>query len=135
MTESIENIKHAVLMKFESRFEARAEAIILAPGRVNLIGEYTDLNHGFVLPMAIDRYLALAVRKRTDSKICAYSMDFDESITLEIDTLEKDNHSFQEYLSGCIWALKEKGYPVKGFDCVIKGKKNRDLYNRIPVTV
>ncbi len=121
MTETIEHIELTILKQFESRFEAKAEAIVFAPGRVNLIGEYTDLNHGFVLPMAIDRYLALAVRKRADSTIRAYSVDFDESITLQMDNLEKEKHSFQEYLSGCIWALKEKGYSVKGFDCVIKG--------------
>ncbi len=121
MTETIEHIELTTLKQFESRFGEGAQAIIFAPGRVNLIGEYTDLNHGFVLPMAIDRYLVLAVRKRSDSRICAYSVDFDELIFLEIDNLEKEKHSFQEYLSGCIWALKEKGYPVRGFDCVIKG--------------
>ncbi len=121
MTETIENIEATILNQFKTRFKSSAEAIIHAPGRVNLIGEYTDLNHGFVLPMAIDRYLTIAVRKRSDSTICAYSVDFDESITLEIDNLEREKHSFQEYLSGCIWALKENGYPVFGFDCVIKG--------------
>jgi len=114
-------LKQTVIDRFEKEFHTTPEALILAPGRVNLIGEYTDFNNGFVLPMAIDRYLAMTVRKREDDIIKVNSVDFNETVTLNLHSLKKESHSFQEYISGCIWALKEKDYTVSGFECVIAG--------------
>ena len=51
---------------FEKRFGAKPELVVRAPGRVNIIGEHTDYNHGFVLPMAIERETAIAGRRRDD---------------------------------------------------------------------
>ncbi|MCG8640530.1 MAG: galactokinase [Desulfobacterales bacterium] len=114
-------LEHTVTKHFYDRFNHAPQALVLAPGRVNLIGEYTDLNNGFVLPVAIDRYLAMVVKKRTDEKVVIHSVDFDETVCLDLDRLEKNNHSFQEYISGCLWALGQKGFSVKGFDAVIAG--------------
>jgi galactokinase len=114
-------LKKNVIDRFLKDYGILPDALILAPGRVNLIGEYTDFNNGFVLPMAIDRYLAMALKKRDDETIKITSLDFNETITLDITSLKKESHSFQEYVSGCIWALKEKNYPVRGFECVIAG--------------
>jgi galactokinase len=114
-------LKKNVIDRFLKDYGTLPDALILAPGRINLIGEYTDFNNGFVLPMAIDRYLAMALKKRDDETIKITSLDFNETITLDITSLKKESHSFQEYVSGCIWALKEKNYPVRGFECVIAG--------------
>jgi len=119
MTQAI--IEKKVIEQFKAQFNTEPAALILAPGRVNLIGEYTDLNNGFVLPMAIDRYLTMGVEKREDNMVCVHSIDFKETINLDLAHLEKQDHSFQEYISGCMWALKENKLPIKGFNAVISG--------------
>lgn len=114
-------IEQKIINHYQERFGAKPQALILAPGRVNLIGEYTDLNNGYVLPMAIDRYLTMGVGQREDQKICVHSIDFQDTINIDLDRLEKQDHSFREYITGCMWVLKEKGYPIKGFNAVISG--------------
>lgn len=115
-------IEQTVTQQFKDVFNTSAQAVVRAPGRVNLIGEYTDLNNGYVLPMAIDRYLAAAVKKRRDRQIRVHAMEFDQTLHLELDHLEKNDHSFQEYITGCLWALMKKGYALQGFDAVISGE-------------
>jgi galactokinase len=120
MSKSLKHIEEKALLEFKLQFNLKAEALIHSPGRVNLIGEYTDLNHGFVMPMAIDRFLVMAVKKREDSIINVYSIDFDNKISVDVNQLTRtSSHSFQDYLTGCIWALKQNGFDVKGFDCTI----------------
>ena len=60
---------------FAEIFSAAATHVAFAPGRVNLIGEHTDYNDGFVLPMAIDRWTAIALRPRTDERVVLHSLD------------------------------------------------------------
>jgi galactokinase len=66
----------AVVRSFEERFGGPPALVARAPGRVNLTGEHTDCNDGFVLPMAIDRAVWIALRPRNDSRVRIQSLDF-----------------------------------------------------------
>src|SRR2546427_12330150 len=67
----------ALLSRFEESFGRRAEILSVAPGRVNLIGEHTDYNGGLVLPVAIDRTVAVLATTRDDGSVHAYSVGFE----------------------------------------------------------
>ena len=109
-----------VAHEFEQRFGSPPKAIVRAPGRVNLIGEHTDYNDGFVLPMAIDRAIWIALSPRPDRLVAARSLDFDDTAEFDLDRLEKQV-GWNEYLKGVAWALQEAGYALTGFDAVVAG--------------
>ena len=71
-----------------------------APGRVNLIGEHTDYNDGFVLPMAIDRATFIALRPREDNKVVAISLDMDDRREFALDNLRRPTEDRVDRLSG-----------------------------------
>ena len=71
-----------------------------APGRVNLIGEHTDYNDGFVFPMAIDRATFIALRPREDNKVVAISLDMDDRREFALDNLQASHRSRLDRLSG-----------------------------------
>jgi galactokinase len=114
------NLQSRVIEEFTQRFGSPPGAIVRAPGRVNLIGEHTDYNDGFVLPMAIDRAIWIALRPRPDRQVLTYSLDFAESAEFALDQLEKQA-GWLEYLKGVAWALQEAGYSLTGFDAVVAG--------------
>ncbi|MGE5554344.1 MAG: galactokinase [Betaproteobacteria bacterium] len=95
---------------------------VRAPGRVNLIGEHTDYNDGFVLPAAIDRDVLIAVRRRRDRRIRAYSLDYQEAVEFELDAIERDPKSaWSNYLRGTFKSLMKSGAPVAGMDLLVTG--------------
>ena len=94
--------------------------IVRAPGRVNLIGEHTDYNDGFVLPMAIDRAIWIAVRPRMDRTVCIHSVDFAADTVFSLDDLEKEQ-GWAEYLKGIAYILQADGHHLSGWDGVMMG--------------
>ena len=88
-----------------------------APGRINLIGEHTDYNGGYVLPFAIPQAAVLAVRPRTDGRWRYTSLDLEA--TVESDRLAPGETGWQAYLAGVVWALREAGHAVGGADFVL----------------
>ena len=96
-------------------------SFVIAPGRINLIGEHTDYSEGFVLPVAIDRDVAILFSPRQDDFVAVYSVDFDEFHQMRLFDLEKQKSSWIDYLQGIIWALSDEGYPLKGWQGVISG--------------
>lgn len=113
-------IQQRVTDKFVEIYGESPAFLVRAPGRVNLIGEHTDYNDGFVLPMAIDRAVWIALRPREDRTVYVHSLDFDEDANFDLDHLIKAE-GWLEYLKGTAWALQEGGYPVQGWEGVVAG--------------
>jgi len=91
-----------------------------APGRVNLIGEHTDYNDGFVLPFAIDRRTYVAGAARDDRRICVHSLSNGESIELDLATPgPKRRSSWRDYVEGTAQALLEAGFDIRGANLLI----------------
>ena len=97
---------------FQARFGRGPELVVTSPGRVNLIGEHTDYNDGFVLPMAIDRATVIAASRRTDRRVVAVSEGFGES-AFSLDNLERSEPAWIEYVKGVAWAM---GSGLGGWD-------------------
>ena len=99
--------------------------VIMAPGRVNLIGEYTDFNEGFVFPMTVDRGVYVGIRARDDQRVRVKSIRFGELIDYPLDDLEKPEPGHWScYVLGVIEELKLLGLVPNGFDAVIDGNLN-----------
>ncbi len=107
--------------EFKARFGAAPDLIVRAPGRVNLIGEHTDYNDGFVLPMAIDRAVWIALRRRDDERVSAHSLDFDQTVAFSLGALVRGPAGWAEYLKGVAWALQEAGCRLRGWEGVLAG--------------
>jgi galactokinase len=108
-----------ISQEFEQRYGEAPPIIVRAPGRVNLIGEHTDYNDGFVMPLAIDRATWIALRPRTDAVVRLYSMNIDEEIVFEVTDLSRNNDGFQAYIEGIAWALQQHGLHIRGFEGVL----------------
>ncbi len=97
------------------------ELYVKSPGRINLIGEHTDYNMGFVLPAAIDKAIYIAIGKRPDSEIHLTAADLNESFSIAINELEKSSLEWPNYIMGIVQQLMKGGYQVGGFNAVITG--------------
>ncbi|MEZ4595233.1 MAG: galactokinase, partial [Chloroflexota bacterium] len=106
---------------FTEKFGSAPPLLVQAPGRVNLIGEHTDYNDGFVLPMAIDRGIWLALQQREDDQVSVHSLDFGETAVFHLNNLQNTQSGWAEYLKGVAWALQENGYELRGWEGVMAG--------------
>ncbi|RME83849.1 MAG: galactokinase, partial [Caldilineae bacterium] len=114
-------IPDEVSARFAEMFGRPPTLLARAPGRVNLIGEHTDYNDGFVLPMAIDRAIWLAVRPRADQRVVVHSLEFDQTVTFSLARLQNEHAGWVEYIRGVAWALQEAGYALRGWEGVLAG--------------
>lgn len=106
--------------KFVSRFHSAPALIVRAPGRVNLIGEHTDYNDGFVLPAAIDRATFIAASPRTDNRVCVVAADLNEEDEFGIDQIERSGmRPWSNYIRGMIKSLLAAGHIINGADMVV----------------
>jgi galactokinase len=105
---------------FSTYFNAKSEFIVRAPGRVNLIGEHTDYNDGFVLPMAIDHAVWIALSPRADSQVRVRSLDLEVDSAFDLHSLTKGS-GWQEYIKGVAYQLQKEGHELRGFDAVMTG--------------
>ena len=110
----------AVVADFRARFGEEPAALVRAPGRVNLIGEHTDYNDGFVLPMAIDRAVWVALRPSAGRHVRVYASDMDEWAAFDLDALTRGS-GWAEYLKGVAWAMQEAGLELAGWEGVVGG--------------
>jgi len=103
---------------FYSKYGEKPNMVVKSPGRVNIIGEHTDYNNGFVLPMAIDRHIKIAFRPRNDDKIKLQSIGFDNEINCSIYN-DKYVGDWQDYVKSISWVLLKNNYELKGWEGVM----------------
>jgi galactokinase len=116
----IGDLGRAACARFSTVFGAAPAGAVFAPGRVNLIGEHTDYNEGFVLPAAIDRGVAIAYARRADRRLRAWADAYGETQSTVIDDLAASSRSgWFGYVAGVAWAIREAGHPVHGIDMAI----------------
>jgi len=113
-------LKEQVYKTFAEKFSA-SPLLVRSPGRVNLIGEHTDYNQGFVLPAAIDKAIYLALAKNNSALCRIYSMDMDSFVEVPLDSITRSGTSWANYLLGMVIQLQRAGYSLSGFDCVFSG--------------
>ncbi|WP_030747985.1 galactokinase [Streptomyces griseus] len=107
----------SVATGFEALYGAAPDGVWAAPGRVNLIGEYTDFNDGFVLPLALPHTTVAAVSRRADGVLRLHSADADGGVVqLALDALEPLSGGWAAYPAGVAWALREAGHAIGGAD-------------------
>lgn len=133
----------ASLRSLFRRHHGAEPLVAVAPGRVNIIGEHTDYNDGFVMPMAIDRYVGAAFRRRTDSVVSVHAQAFEESRTFDLGELPESSgadslsdavraHIFtrrtdgwSDYVEGVAWSLlaeaERSAENLPGADVLIDG--------------
>ena len=100
-----------------------AEIKVASPGRINLIGEHTDYNNGFVMPAAIDKKIYFRFRKNnTKNLVRIYSETFDAYVEFNLQKLIKSTNSWENYLLGVIDEIQKLGKQLQGFDCILKSE-------------
>jgi galactokinase len=106
--------------KFRKHFAAKP-LLVVSPGRVNLIGEHTDYNEGFVLPGATDKAVVFAVAQRQDGLCHFVSHNFDQEFRVELDSLHRSPLRWPDYLQGVVDQFLKAGHRIGGFNCVFGG--------------
>jgi galactokinase len=111
-------LDHVVRARFRATFGYDAPSTLAAaPGRVNLIGEHTDYNDGFVLPMAIERGIRMAFALRTDRRLRLHALDFSETVEVDLEDLApRSVKGWAAYVAGTAWALGRAGHATAGID-------------------
>jgi galactokinase len=96
--------------------------VVRAPGRVNLIGEHTDYNDGYVLPVAIDRSILMAAAPRPDRQVVLHALDFGQRTEFSLNDIQHDaQHPWSDYQRGVAFFLQERGFELPGVNAVISG--------------
>lgn len=110
-----------VVGKFETIFDQQP-LIVRAPGRINLIGEHTDYNDGFVMPAAIDKETVFAIQASADDSTIIYSVKYDEQVVIDLKNPQPlEAPLWANYLLGVLRQLVDRGHQLKPFRCVFGG--------------
>ncbi len=115
-----DDLRQRVVESFRARFGRDPAVVVRAPGRVNLIGEHTDYNEGFVLPVAVDRAAWIAAAPRPDRavRLIALDMGGDEA-SFSLDDIPPRQGNWADYPRGVAWALTERGLALSGMEAVL----------------
>jgi galactokinase len=105
---------------FQQHF-GEPDFIVRSPGRINLIGEHTDYNMGFVLPAAIDKAIYVAIKKRNDDEIHLVAGDLDDTFQSSLAAMQYSEKQWPNYLMGVADQLIKAGYSIQGFEAVVMG--------------
>lgn len=115
-----------LLNGFTASFDGPPTHLAIAPGRVNLIGDYTDFNDGFVLPCALDRDVRVLFRPRSDRRVNLYALEFDSWTDFDISAPQRDEKQlWPNYVQGVGLMLAEAGVDLRGFEGVVSGNVPR----------
>jgi galactokinase len=115
------DLQSEVLQQYRDLFGTAAQWVVRAPGRVNLIGEHTDYNDGFVLPMAIDRAAWIALGPIEDRTVRVHLMDFGRTEEFLLDDITPAKPSPVEYIKGVAAMLMADSHMLKGWQGTLKG--------------
>lgn len=118
---TIPSLASRVKDSFRETFTKSDFLTVRSPGRVNLIGEHTDYNNGFVLPAAIDKAICMSVGRRDDDEIQIQSLDFHQSYAGSIRRISPSGMHWPDYILGVIEQLQSMGCPIRGFNLVVGG--------------
>ena len=113
-------MKQQLINLFVNRF-ATQPVVYASAGRINLIGEHTDYNGGYVFPGAIDKYIMAAVNINGTDKVRLYSVDMNQYIEFGLKEEDKPNEMWASYVFGVCREVIKRGFEVKGFDAVFAG--------------
>jgi len=101
----------------------KTDLIVHSPGRINLIGEHTDYNNGFVLPTAIDKTICFSFRKNNTKDQCNfYSKSFDALLELNLSDITPSVIEWENYVIGVVHELLKRNIELEGFDCIIESE-------------
>jgi galactokinase len=107
---------------FAERFGLRTGLMIVrSPGRVNLIGEHTDYNEGFVLPAAVNRAIIFAIAPRNDNRIILASGDLNQDYEATTGPMRQSGLGWPDYILGVVDQLQKSGHALRGFECAFGG--------------
>jgi len=112
-------LTHSVTKVFQDKFGSEP-LLVIAPGRINLIGEHTDYNDGFVMPAAVDKCIAFAVASNGNDQCNFYSIDFKNSFSFKLSE-STPGGSWFHYMMGVADGFMKMGLPISGIDCVFGG--------------
>jgi galactokinase len=112
-------LRNSVIETFKSKFNGDF-ILVNAPGRINLIGEHTDYNDGFVMPAAVDKQIIFALSPNQNQNFNFYSIDFKASVSFGIYDLVPGNN-WHNYLMGVIDGITKRGVSIGGVNCVMQG--------------
>ncbi len=108
--------------RFLDFYNKKPEVLSSAPGRINIIGEHTDYNLGFVLPACIDRNIQFLAKRRTDDRVSVWAEHFKESEHFFVHDLRVSKEKkWVNYVKGIFWVLEREGYSLGGLDAFIIG--------------
>ena len=113
-------MKEKIKKSFETKF-GEGGVFYASPGRINLIGEHTDYNGGFVFPGAIDKCIMAKIRPNDTDKVNLVSLDLDESVTFGLNEEDAPKQQWARYVFGVCREIIKRGGKVKGFDAVFAG--------------
>lgn len=110
-----------VRSRFIKHFDGQTGNIYTSPGRINLIGEHTDYNGGFVFPGAIDKGIMCEIRPNGTDTVMAYAIDLKDRVEFKVNDPEGPRTSWARYIYGIIQEMKKLGVDVKGFNIAFAG--------------
>ena len=113
--------RQRVLEAFRDVYKENPQFLVRAAGRVNLIGEHTDYNDGFVLPIALNRATWIALSPHDSQEVHLKSLDFDESVTVPLHQKFNQDRGWQEYLKGVVNIMSREKMMLKGWHGVVAG--------------
>lgn len=113
-------MNNLIINLFREHFHSEP-LVVRSPGRVNIIGEHTDYNEGFVLPAAIDKSIYVGVGHRKDGEIHLYSSDFHQHYACTLSTVVRSEKAWPNYPLGVVDQLQKGGFPLSGFNLVLGG--------------
>lgn len=114
------DINH-VRSRFAKHFDGATGYVYASPGRINLIGEHTDYNGGFVFPGAVDKGIIAEIKPNGTDKVCAYSIDLKDWVEFGLNEEDKPRTSWAKYIFGVCREMIKRGVDVKGFDTAFAG--------------